>query len=113
VVKRVQDGEAVDLVIIPGQGVERLVKAGKAAADSVVPKAPSGMGVAVRKDAAKPDISSPDALKGPLLAARNSLSASEESVTVRRPAHGCRGGGCMVYSRHLSTVRSVPEGGRV
>src|SRR5687767_11497029 len=29
------------------------------------------------------------------------------------PVSDCRGGGCMVYSRHLSQVRSVPEGGRV
>jgi molybdate transport system substrate-binding protein len=80
IVKRVQDGEGADLVIIPGQGVEGLVKAGKAAADGVVPIARSGMGVAVGKDATKPDISSPEALKRALLAAR--------SITYSNPAHG-------------------------
>ena len=71
VVKRVQGGETADVVVIPRQGIDGLVKDGKAAADNVTVLARSGIGVAVRKGAPKPDISSPDALKRTLLAAKS------------------------------------------
>jgi molybdate transport system substrate-binding protein len=47
------------------------VKNGKAAADNVTALASAGISVAVRKGAPKPDISSPDALKRTLLAAKS------------------------------------------
>jgi len=71
IVKRAQDGEAADLVITPRQGIDSLVKEGKAAAGNVTVLASSHVGVAVRKGVAKPDISSPDALKRALLAAKS------------------------------------------
>ena len=70
-VKRVQDGETADVVIIPRQGIDTLVKDGKAVADNVTVLARAGIVVAVRKGAPKPDISSPDALKRTLLAAKS------------------------------------------
>jgi len=79
-VKRVQGGETADVVIIPQQGIDRLVKDGKAAAGDVTVIASAGIGVAVRKGAPKPDISSPEALKRTLLAAK--------SITYGNPAHG-------------------------
>ncbi len=80
VVKRIRDGESADVVIIPQQGTDSLVKDGKAAAGNVTVIAQSGIGVAVRKDAPKPDISSPEALKRALLAA--------ESIAYSDPAAG-------------------------
>jgi len=80
VVKRVQDGETSDVVIIPRQGIDRFVKDGKAVAANVTVLARSGIGVAVRKGAPKPDISSPEALKRTLLAAK--------SITYTDPALG-------------------------
>ncbi len=80
VVKRVQDGETADVVIISRQGIDSLVKDGKAAAGNVTVVALSGIGVAVRKGASKPDISSPEALKRTLLAAK--------SITYPNPADG-------------------------
>jgi molybdate transport system substrate-binding protein len=71
VVKRIQDGESADVVVIPRQGTDRLVKNGKVAAGHVTVIARSGIAVAVRKGAPKPDISSPDALKRTLLAAKS------------------------------------------
>lgn len=56
------------------------MKDGKAAAGDVSVVALSGIGVAVRKGASKPDISSPEALKRALLAAK--------SITYINPAHG-------------------------
>ena len=69
-VKRVQGGETFDVVIIPGPGTQGFVKDGKAVAGNVTVVARSGIGVAVRKGAPKPDISSPEALKRTLLAAK-------------------------------------------
>src|SRR5438132_3583283 len=70
-VKRVQDGETADVVVIPQQGIDSFVKDGKAVAGNVTVLARSGIVVAVRKGAPKPDISSPDALKRTLLAAKS------------------------------------------
>ena len=70
-VKRVQDGEIADVVIIPQQGIDGFVKDGKVAAGNVTVLARAGIVVAVRKGAPKPDISSPDALKRTLLAAKS------------------------------------------
>jgi molybdate transport system substrate-binding protein len=69
-VKRAQDGETADVVIALRQGIDGLVKDGKAAADNVTVLARSGIVVIVRKGAPKPDISSPDALQRTLLAAK-------------------------------------------
>src|SRR5882762_5008236 len=80
VVRRVQDGELADIVILPGQGIDGLVKDGKARADDRAVLARSGIGVAVRKDASRPDISTPEAFKRVMLAAR--------SITYLDPAGG-------------------------
>jgi molybdate transport system substrate-binding protein len=71
IVKRVQEGETADVVVLPQQGIDSFVKDGKAVAGHVTVVARSGIGVAVRKGASKPDISSPDALKRTLLAAKS------------------------------------------
>ena len=70
-VKRAQGGEVADVVITTRQGIDGLVKNGKAAADNVNVLASAGISVAIRKGAPKPDISSPDALKRTLLAAKS------------------------------------------
>ncbi len=71
IVKRIQDGETGDLVIVSRQGIESLAKDGKVVAGTGTVLASSGVGVAVRKGAPKPDISSPEALKRTLLAAKS------------------------------------------
>lgn len=83
-VKRIQGGEAADVVIIPRQGIDGFVKDGKASEGDVTVVASSGIGVAVRKGAAKPDISSPEALKRTLLDAK--------SITYSDPAGGAASG---------------------
>jgi len=70
-VKLVQSGETADVVIIPQPGMQTFEKSGKVVAGRVRVLARSGMVVAVRKGAPKPDISSPEALKRTLLAARS------------------------------------------
>ena len=84
IVKRVQGGEAADVVMIPKEGIDGFVKDGKAAAGNVTVIARSLMGVVVRKGTPKPDISSPEALKRALLAAK--------SITYSNPAGGSGSG---------------------
>ena len=63
-------GEVHDLVVLSGVELDDLIKLGKIAAGSRVDIAKSGIGVAVRAGAPKPDIGSADALKRTLLAAK-------------------------------------------
>jgi molybdate transport system substrate-binding protein len=71
IVRRVRSGEAADVIIIPRAAIDELVRAGVAGATSVVDVARSTVGVAVRKGATKPDISSADAVRRTLLAAKS------------------------------------------
>src|SRR6266567_2724514 len=70
VADRVQKGEAADVVISAGPLIDQLQAQGKAVAGSRVDIAKVGVGVFVRKGAAKPDISSADAFKRSMLAAK-------------------------------------------
>ena len=69
--KRLADGEAYDLIIMGSDALEDQIKRGKAVAGSRVNFAKSGVGVAVRKGAAKPDIRSVEAFKKSLLSAKS------------------------------------------
>jgi molybdate transport system substrate-binding protein len=100
VLKRVQGGETVDVVITSRQGIDGFVKDGKAAAGNVTVVARSrGLGVAVRKGAPKPDISSPEALKRTLLAAK--------SITYGNPAAG--GAAAIHFSKVLDRLGIANE----
>jgi molybdate transport system substrate-binding protein len=68
---RIAAGEAVDVLVLPTPGFDDLVELGRIVADSKVVLARSGMGVAVRAGAPKPDVSSPEALKRTLLSAKS------------------------------------------
>src|SRR3954454_11753769 len=69
--KKLADGERYDLIIMAGPAIDEQIKLGKAVAGSRVDLAKSGTGLAVRKGAAKPDISSPDTLKKTLLTVKS------------------------------------------
>src|SRR5580692_5398648 len=77
-VKRIEDGDSADVVVLSRAGIEALQKLGKLAAGSDVTLASSGVGIAVKAGAPKPDISTPDALKRTLLSAK-SISYSDPS----------------------------------
>jgi molybdate transport system substrate-binding protein len=68
--KRIGAGEAFDLVIVGAPDVDAFIKDGKMAPGSRVDIAGSGVGVAVKAGAPKPDIGSSEAVKKTLLAAR-------------------------------------------
>src|SRR5262245_13570598 len=74
---RIARGEAVDVVILPAENLESLIRSGGVRAGSRVDLARSAIGMAVRAGARKPDITSVEGLKRALLeAASVAYSAS-------------------------------------
>jgi molybdate transport system substrate-binding protein len=71
VMKRLSEGEAYDLLIMSRQSIDELAQTGKVVAGSRTDIAKSGVGMAVGKGKPKPDISTVDALKKSLLAAKS------------------------------------------
>ena len=69
--KELETGASGDLAILTAEAIDGLIREGKVAAGSRVDLARSGIGIAVRKGARKPDIGTPDALKRALLAAKS------------------------------------------
>ncbi len=71
IAKRVAGGERADAVIGTTEGLAQLAQQGKIEAASVTPLGQTGIGVAVRESAPRPDISTPEAFKQTLMAARS------------------------------------------
>lgn len=69
--KRISDGEAVDVVIIGASNIERLITQGRVSGSSRADIARSGVGIAVRSGLPKPDISTSEAVKTAVLAAKS------------------------------------------
>ena len=67
---RLDRGEPADVLILVGYALDDLIKQGKAVAGSRVDLVNSKIGVAVKAGSPKPDISSSDAVKRALLAAK-------------------------------------------
>ena len=67
--KRVHAGEAVDVVILAADAIEQLQAAGRLVAGSCVDLVRSGVAVAVKAGAARPDIGSEESVKQAILAA--------------------------------------------
>jgi molybdate transport system substrate-binding protein len=109
--KRIQEGEVADLLIGPRGPLDGLIKSGRLVADSDLTIAHSRVGVAVRKGAPKPDISSPEAVKRALIAAK--------AVSYSNPAFGGASGVHFakvierlgIADEMKGKVRFPPEGG--
>jgi molybdate transport system substrate-binding protein len=78
-VKRIEGGDSADVVVLSRASIDALQKQGKIAAGSIVTLASSGVGIAVKAGAPKPDISTVEALKRALLDAK-SIAYSEPSA---------------------------------
>ena len=76
---RVRRGDPVDVVILSRAQIDELAGEGKVAATSRVDLARSSIGMAVRKGAPKPDISTVDALKRALLQAKSVAYSAQVS----------------------------------
>ena len=68
--RRIAVGEVFDLIVVAGPEIDEFIKQSKMAASSRVDLMKSGVGAAVRAGAPKPDISSAEALKKAVLAAK-------------------------------------------
>jgi molybdate transport system substrate-binding protein len=68
---RLERGEGADVIIMVGYALGDLIGQGKVVADSRGDLVKSLIGICVKAGAARPDISSPDALKRALLAAKS------------------------------------------
>ena len=68
---RIMAGEAADVLILTDTGIEALMQRGTVASGSRRDLARSGIGLAVKSGAAKPDIGTVDAFKQAILAARS------------------------------------------
>lgn len=77
---RIDKGEAFDLTILGEGAIDDLIKQGKLVAATRAVVARSSLGVAVRKGAPKPDVSTTEAFKRALLNAK-SIAYSEQGLT--------------------------------
>lgn len=68
--KRVQAGAPFDAVVLAADAIDKLVAAGRVVADSKTDLVRSGVAIAVRAGAPRPDIGSEDALRRAVLSAR-------------------------------------------
>lgn len=69
--RRIEAGEAADLVIVSGEQIDALERQGKVVRGSRADLAKLGVGVFVRKGASKPDIGTVEAFKQSMLAAKS------------------------------------------
>jgi molybdate transport system substrate-binding protein len=75
--QRIQAGESFDVAILTSEVIDDLIKAGKLTAGSRTDIARSGIGVGIRRGAAKPDIKTPEAMKATLLRAKSITYAQD------------------------------------
>jgi molybdate transport system substrate-binding protein len=75
--RRIEEGTAFDVAIVTRAVIDTLAGQGKVVRESCADIARSGLGVAVRKDATKPDITTVDAFKRALLAAKSVVRSKE------------------------------------
>jgi molybdate transport system substrate-binding protein len=83
--KRVQAGEVFDAVVLASDAIDKLAASGHVLAGSKVDLVRSGVAVAVRAGAPAPDISTEDAVRAAVLAARSiSYSTGPSGVALAR-----------------------------
>lgn len=70
IIKRISAGESFDLIIASNYAIDDLIQAGRVENGSRVDIARSGIGIAIRRGALRPDIRSAEALKRALIAAK-------------------------------------------
>ncbi len=109
VLKVIEDGETADVVIVPEEGIDSLVKEGKVKAGNVTVFARAGVGLAVRKGMPMPDISSLEALKRTLLAAK-SIAYSNPSWGGVSGAQFARALDRLGIADEMKTKTIFPEG---
>jgi molybdate transport system substrate-binding protein len=109
IMQKMATGEQHDLVIISSTEMEELIRQRKIVAGSRVDLATSGIGIAVRKGAPRPDVSTADALKKALLAAKTVGYTSGPSGVYMGTLVERMG----IADEVKAKFRSVPSGGTI
>ena len=109
IMKRIPQGEVHDLIIVSSTELDELTKQGKIAAGSRLDIAKSGIGVAVRAGAPKPDISAAEAL--------NKTQLAPQTVGYTTGPSGVYMAGLVermgIAAEIKAKFRSVPSGGTI
>jgi molybdate transport system substrate-binding protein len=84
--RRIEQGEAFDLAVLANFQADALIKAGLLLADTRADVMKTGIGVAVKRGAPKPDISTVEAFKRTLLAAKSITYLKEGASTIHLDA---------------------------
>ncbi len=109
IMKRMAAGEVFDLIIMSSAELDELIRQGKVAPGSRVDIAKSGIGVAVRAGAPRPDIGSAEALKRTLRAAKTVGYTSGPSGVYMAKLIEQMG----IADEIKPKFRSVPSGGTI
>jgi len=110
---RLERGEAIDVVILAAPALDDLIKQGKVRAGSRVDLVKSLIGMAVKAGAPRPDISTVDALKHTLLAAKSiAYSDSASGVYLSTELFPKLGIGDQIQSKSRK-IEADPVGGVV
>ena len=80
--RRIEGGEPFDLAVLVDFQIDDLIKSGKLVADSRADIMSSGIGVAVKRGAPKPDIGTVEAFKQTLLNAKSITYLKEGASTI-------------------------------
>lgn len=73
-------GEEADVIVAPAQAIDALERTGKIVAGTRTPVARVGVGVAVKRGAPHPEISTPEALRAALLSAHSIVHPNPEQA---------------------------------
>ncbi|WP_295954983.1 substrate-binding domain-containing protein [Rhodoferax sp.] len=111
--KRVQAGETFDVVVLASDAIDKLTAAGHLRAGSRVDLVRSGVAVAVQAGAARPDISSEDAVRAAVLAARSISYSTGPSGVALAKLFERWGIAASIQSRIVQAPPGVPVGALV
>ena len=111
--KRVQAGEVFDIVFLASDAIDKLVKAGHLIAASKVNLADSGVALAVRAGASKPDVSCAEAVRAAVLAARSVSYSTGPSGVALANLFETWGIAAQIKDRIVTAPPGVPVGSLV
>jgi molybdate transport system substrate-binding protein len=111
--RRVQEGEPFDFVVLASDAIDKLIAAGAVTAGSRVDLVHSSVAIAVRAGAARPDISSENALQKAVLAASTIGYSTGPSGVALMKLFGRWGIAADVASKTVQAPPGVPVGALV
>lgn len=111
--KRVQAGEAFDLVVLAADAIDKLIASGHVVAGSRADLVRSGVAVAVKRGAPRPDISTEDALRSAVLSAKSIGYSTGPSGTALLELFERWSIAAQVEGRTLQAPAGVPVGALV